>query len=37
MDIYIYLVDDLNIYENNTKHLSDENTLLGKKVVELTK
>ncbi|CAF1246552.1 unnamed protein product [Adineta steineri] len=36
-EVHGYLTDELNIYEHDSKCLSDENTLLGGKVVELGK
>ncbi|CAF3382483.1 unnamed protein product [Rotaria sp. Silwood1] len=37
VEVQSHLTDEINIYENNSKCLSDENTLLGGKVVELGK
>ncbi|CAF2381089.1 unnamed protein product [Rotaria sp. Silwood2] len=37
LEVQSHLSDEVNIYENNSKCLSDENTLLGGKVVELGK
>ncbi|CAF0790315.1 unnamed protein product [Rotaria sordida] len=37
VEVQSHLTDEVNIYENNSKCLSDENTLLGGKVVELGK
>ncbi len=37
LEVHGHLTDELNICENNSKCLSDENSLLGDKVVELGK
>jgi hypothetical protein len=37
LEVHSYLTDELKICENNSKCISDENTLLGGKVVELAK
>jgi hypothetical protein len=37
LEIYGHLTDELKICEDNSKYISDENSLLGGKVVELGK
>ena len=37
LEVQGHLTDELKLHETNTKGLSDENTLLGDKVVELGK
>jgi hypothetical protein len=37
LEVHGYLNDELNIRDQNSKCLSDENTLLGDKVVEFQK